>query len=80
MPNYNWSRRLYCVLMENQHDLAGQAACYACYPTRAWAERGMAEAERIWPDRAKYVQEPPDGPLPAERMARHITEQASLGL
>lgn len=56
----NPTRRLFCVLMENEQDLAGNPACYACYPTREWAQRGMAEAQTIWPDRAMFIQNPVD--------------------
>lgn len=60
------SRRLFCVLMENPHDPIGNPACYACYPTREWAEKGMEEASRVWPNRAMYIQAPIDGPVKAQ--------------
>lgn len=72
------SRRLFCVLLENQHDLAGNPACYACYPTIEWAERGMAQADTIWPDRAKYISRPLDGPLEGEALDRAIGRQDKL--
>lgn len=64
------SRRLYCVLMEVPGGGIQTVACYACYPTREWAERGMAQADTIWPDRAKYIQSPVDGELSPDEMAR----------